>query len=243
MHGRLRSGAPVLALKNCLTPELCRRYEYVFIWMDDLDVMEFDPQHFLHILRRYHIEVAQPALSSDSVISHPMTGAARPIGRYTDFVEIMAFVFRGDLWERFWRLIEPDRNPWGWGYDEVAYSVCGFRRLAIVDCEAIRHLRKGSYHAAAGADQSKTHRRCPALLLSPQANALLDLGSVPASVPSGPLPAEPVLHLYQTLYVPATRVREAAASRLPASNDCNRTRQIAVAAGTCRSATSLSLRS
>jgi hypothetical protein len=82
-----------------------------------------------------------------------------PIGRYTDFAEILAFTFRGDLWERFWQLIEPDRNPWGWGYDEVAYAVCGFRRMAIIDCEVVKHTRKGSYHAAVAADHRETHRR------------------------------------------------------------------------------------
>ncbi len=147
-------------LKKRVTPELCRPYEYVFIWMDDLDVLDFDPQNFLRILRTHHIEVGHPALSSDSVISHAvMERQDTPIGRYTDFAEILGFVFRADLWERFWRLIEPDRNPWGWGYDEVAYAVCGFRRIAVIDGEVVKHTRKGSYHAAVAADHQETHRR------------------------------------------------------------------------------------
>jgi hypothetical protein len=147
-------------LKRQVPPVLARRYEYVFLWVDDLDVLEFNPQHFLQILRRHRLEVAQPALTPDSVISHPITGRHEaPIGRYTDFVEEMAFVFRGDRWERFWRLIAPDRNPWGWGYDELAYSVCGFRRMAIIDAEVIRHLRQGVYHDRARAGQSEVHRR------------------------------------------------------------------------------------
>jgi len=147
-------------LKKHVTPELCRPYEYVFIWMDDLDVLDFDPQNFLRILRTHHIEVGHPALSPDSIISHAvMERQDTPIGRYTDFAEILGFVFRGDLWERFWRLIEPDRNPWGWGYDEAAYSVCRFRRMAIIDCEVVKHTRKGSYHASVAADHQETHRR------------------------------------------------------------------------------------
>ena len=90
----------------------------------------------------------------------------RAIGRYTDFAEILGFAFRGDLWERFWRLIEPDRNPWGWGYDEVAYAVCRFRKMAIIDGEVVRHTRKGSYHAAVAADHQETHRRVPPPLSS-----------------------------------------------------------------------------
>jgi hypothetical protein len=144
-------------LRKHVTAELCRHYEYVFIWMDDLDVLDFDPQNFLCILRAHHIEVGHPALSPDSVISHlVMERQDTTIGRYT---EILGFAFRGDLWERFWRLIEPDRNPWGWGYDEVAYSVCRFRRIAIIDGEVIKHTRKGSYHAAVAADHQETQRR------------------------------------------------------------------------------------
>jgi len=147
-------------LRKHVTPELCRLYEYVFIWMDDLDALDFDPQNFLHILRTHHIEVGHPALSPDSVISHAvMERQDTPIGRYTDFAEILGFVFRGDLWARFWRLIEPDRNPWGWGYDEVAYAMCRFRRVAIIDGEVVRHTRKGAYHAAVGADHQETHQR------------------------------------------------------------------------------------
>lgn len=147
-------------LKRQVPPQLGRRYEYVFLWVDDLDVLEFNPQNFLRILRRHRLEVAQPALTLDSVISHPITARHEAqVGRYTDFVEEMAFVFRGDLWERFWKLIAPDRNPWGWGYDELAYSVCGFRRMAIVDAEVIRHLRQGTYHVAVRADQREVHRR------------------------------------------------------------------------------------
>jgi len=147
-------------LKRHLTPELCRQYEYVFIWMDDLDVLDFDPQNFLRILRAHRIEVAQPALSYDSVISHRITARQdHLIGRYTDFVEQMAFTFRGNLWERFWRLIRADDNPWGWGYDEFAYACCGFRRMAIIDAEVIRHVHAGSYHEAAQVAHQEMRRR------------------------------------------------------------------------------------
>lgn len=147
-------------LKRQLTPELCRRYEYVFVWMDDLDVLDFDPQNFLRILRTHKIQVAQPSLSDDSIRSHQIVAHQDGcLGRYTDFVEQMAFAFRGDLWERFWRLILPDANPWGWGYDEFAYSYCGFRRMAVIDTEVIRHTHAGSYHGVAIADHHSLRER------------------------------------------------------------------------------------
>ena len=147
-------------LRRYVTPELSLDYEFIFIWMDDIDVLEFDPQSFLHVLRKYSIEVGHPALASDSVICHPvMERHPTDVGRYTDFAEPLAWTIRADLWGRFWELIEPDRNPWGWGYDEVAYAVCRFRKTAIIDSEVVRHTRKGDYHASAKVDHDGTLAR------------------------------------------------------------------------------------
>ncbi len=100
--------------------------------------------------------MAQPSLSHDSIRSHQIVVHQDGcIGRYTDFVEEMALVFQGTVWERFWSLILPDANPWGWGYDEFAYSFCGFRRMAIIDAEVIRHTHAGSYHETAIADHHR----------------------------------------------------------------------------------------
>jgi Protein of unknown function (DUF707) len=146
-------------LKRHLTPELCERYEYVFVWVDDLDILSFDPGNFLGILRRHGIEVAHPSLSPDSVISHRIMVHRRDsLGRYTDFVEQMAMVFKGNRWRRFWNLISPTEHPWGWGYDEVAYSYCRFFKMAIIDAEIIRHTRKGTYLERAQADQKRFHQ-------------------------------------------------------------------------------------
>jgi len=146
-------------LKRHLTPDFCERYEYVFVWVDDLDVLSFDPRNFLGILRRRGIEVAHPSLSPNSVISHRiMVHRSDSLGRYTDFVEQMAMVFRSSRWRQFWNLISPTENPWGWGYDEVAYSYCRFHKMAIIDAEVIRHMRRGTYAERGRADQKQLHR-------------------------------------------------------------------------------------
>ena len=146
-------------LKRHLTPALCERYEYVFLWVDDLEVLSFNPHNFLHLVRRHGIELAHPSLSPDSVVSHQiMVHRSDGLGRYTDFVEQMAMVFQGRLWGRFWNLISPTENPWGWGYDEVAYSYCRFHRMAVIDAEVIRHTRRGTYAQRARADQKQLHR-------------------------------------------------------------------------------------
>ncbi len=133
-------------VKNFITPDIAQNYEYIFFWVDDIDILGFNPQHFLSIMRRYGLEVAQPALSPDSIISHPVTvHQSTKIGRYTDFVEQMVPVFTAEAWGKFWKLIEKDKYAWGWGYDMLAYGVCGFLKMAVIDAEIVKHLKKGNY--------------------------------------------------------------------------------------------------
>jgi len=93
-------------------------------------------------------------------MSHPvMQHVPGAIGRFTDFVEQMAFVFQSDCWARFWGLLADEQNPWGWGYDEVAYSYCRFHRMAVVDAEVIKHLRRGGCQEGARVDPKALKRK------------------------------------------------------------------------------------
>eukprot|EP00741_Cyanophora_paradoxa_P003083 tig00000663_g2992.t1 len=108
-----------------LTPEFTAPYED-----DDLEVTDFDPAAFLAAMRAHNIQLAQPALTRDSFITHPITLAQQHpnyTGRWTDFVEIMVPVFQRDAW--FWRhVIHADYNYWGYGYDvRPASPPCALR--------------------------------------------------------------------------------------------------------------------
>jgi glycosyltransferase involved in cell wall biosynthesis len=128
--------------KKFLPPDLCNYYEYVFLWDDDLDVSEFSYQNFINIMEQNALEVAQPALMDDSYYSHQIT-IQQPgkIGRRTDFVEVMAIVFKASSWSKFYNMIESDYNFSGWGYDLFLESLCNFKRIGIIDCEPIRHTK------------------------------------------------------------------------------------------------------
>ena len=127
--------------KKYVTPEVCADYEYIFAWDDDIGVDLFSVGDFLDVMRRNHLQMAQPALTRSSFYSHSITlQHATPVGRYTDFVEIMVPVFEVAAWSRFYEIIEP-ANRWGWGYDRLARSLCGFSNLGIVDCQPVRHLK------------------------------------------------------------------------------------------------------
>lgn len=129
-------------MKKYLTPDFCNKYDYIFIWDDDIDPLRFSCQRFLDVMERNNLEIAQPALSRDSFFSHKITlqGSAR-VGRFTDYVENMVPVFSRKGWKKYWQIMSDDDYFWGWGYTFVARSACKYKNMGIVDSELVRHAR------------------------------------------------------------------------------------------------------
>jgi len=130
-------------VKKYLTPEFCENYDYIFMWPDDIDIMDFDPRRFIGIMKRNNLENAQPALADGSYYTHPITlhNKSDHVGRFTDFVEHMVPVYRRDAWIKYWHMVEPDYNFWGWGYDCLAKTFCGYTNMGIIDSEPVMHSR------------------------------------------------------------------------------------------------------
>ncbi len=130
-------------IKKYLTPELCSRYEYLFLWDDDIDILDFNYKNFLNIFERNHLQMAQPSLTPDSYYTFTLTlkDPDQKVGRYTDFVEVMVPVIRADCWPPYWKMIREDFSHWGLGYDSYARSVCGFKNLGIIDAESVAHTK------------------------------------------------------------------------------------------------------
>ncbi len=130
-------------IKRYVSPELGKKYRYLFLWDDDIDIAGFSPQNYLDIIERNNLQCSQPALARGSSHSHEITlrDEKYKIGRYTDFVEIMACVVEGEVWSGFWSMIEDDYNFWGWGYDLLGRSIVGMKNMGIVDQEPVLHVR------------------------------------------------------------------------------------------------------
>lgn len=137
--------------KHYLTPDQCAKYEYIFFWDGDIDIAEFSYRNFLDIMHRNNLEVAQPSLTPGSYYTHPFTlkNKRYKVGRYFDFIEIMVPVFTFNAWARFWSMIEPDFNYWGYGYDDLAKSFCGYNAMAIIDQESVTHTQHSRSDAQA----------------------------------------------------------------------------------------------
>lgn len=143
-------------LKKHVTPDVVREYNFIFAWDDDIDIEMFDYKRFINVMESNKLEVAQPSLTHDSFFTYPLTlRQSDKIGRYVDYVEVMVQVFRFDAWSKFWQIIESDWNFAGWGYDELAKNLCGFKSMAIVDCEAVRHTKPFNHQP----DSISEHKR------------------------------------------------------------------------------------
>ncbi len=137
-----RRGHKWILAKELLVPEICAAYDYIFIWDADIDITLFDVSRFLDLLYRNKLQMAQPSLTPDSYFTWELT-VQRPDrpGRFSDFVEIMVPVFSAAAWVTFRDMIRLENNPWGYGYDLFAKSVCEFDAMGIVDCTPVRHLQ------------------------------------------------------------------------------------------------------
>jgi hypothetical protein len=131
--------------KRFLSPAVTEKYSHVFIWDDDLLIGAFDPIRFCSIMDLNHLDAAQPGIRSRFRVSHEITLARDPgkqtscgatvVGRYTNFVEIMAPVFTGSFWQKVSSYMD-DSNPEGLGYDYIPIGTKG-----IIDCMTIEHTR------------------------------------------------------------------------------------------------------
>jgi len=157
--------------RKYLTPEYCKKYDYIFFWDDDIDVEGFSCENFIDIMERNNLEVGQPSLSDKSTVSHKITRANKKyrIGRYTDFVEIMIPVYKREAWSKFWKMIKTDEmsSGWGWGYDRLAKFFCGYKNMGIIDSETVEHRRalrnvgpKGEHIREKERRFLEKHRKC-----------------------------------------------------------------------------------
>lgn len=117
-------------------------YDYVLLPDDDLDMGAADIEAIFAAMRRYDLDVAQPALSWDSYFSHFSVLACPGFTlRYVNFVEIMAPCLRRDVLEKILPDFAHTQSGFGLDYVWCRLSDDPHRRAAILDSIPIRHTR------------------------------------------------------------------------------------------------------
>ncbi|KAL1198285.1 hypothetical protein V5N11_026950 [Cardamine amara subsp. amara] len=144
--------------KRFLHPDIVARYDYIFIWDEDLGVDHFNAEEYIHMVRKHGLEISQPGLDPERGFTWQITKRREhfEVHKETDeklewcshpprppcaaFVEIMAPVFSSDAWRCVWHLIQNDLVH-GWGLD-FALRRCvepAYEKIGIVDSQWIVH--------------------------------------------------------------------------------------------------------
>jgi hypothetical protein len=120
--------------------EQIAQYRYVWLPDDDLLCVPEDISRMFLICDELGLELAQPALTTDSYFSHVITlRHARFQVRFTNFVEIMAPVFSAAMLQK----IRPTLagNISGYGLDNVWPRLSQLGKVAIIDDTPVKHTR------------------------------------------------------------------------------------------------------
>ncbi|OAE25386.1 hypothetical protein AXG93_4620s2010 [Marchantia polymorpha subsp. ruderalis] len=120
--------------KRFLHPDIVAPYDYIFIWDEDLGVDHFDGEKYIELVKKYGLEISQPALEPDRGLTWQMTKRRSDVEVHkiteerpgwckdpnlppcAGFVEIMAPVFSRKAWRCVWHMIQNDLVH-GWGLD------------------------------------------------------------------------------------------------------------------------------
>ncbi|XP_021736397.1 uncharacterized protein LOC110702946 [Chenopodium quinoa] len=150
--------------KRFLHPDIVAEYDYIFLWDEDLDVANFNPQRYINIIKSEGLEISQPALDPVKSVVHQSITARRKNERLhrryykskgsgrcddnstappcTGWVEMMAPAFSKAAWQCVWYMVQNDLIH-AWGLDrQLGYCAQGDRtkKVGVVDSEYIVHL-------------------------------------------------------------------------------------------------------
>ncbi|GAA5063159.1 hypothetical protein GCM10023318_47510 [Nocardia callitridis] len=116
------------------------QYDYIWLPDDDVDADTATINLMFDYCAEYQLSLAQPALSADSHIVHPVTKVdPRYTLRYTSFVETIVPCLSRQFLRR--TLPEFSETQSGWGMDFVWTAMLDEGETAIIDAITVRHTR------------------------------------------------------------------------------------------------------
>lgn len=125
------------------THKVWQEYDYIFLPDDDLIIEPLGIESLFSAMRKYDLQLAQPALTRDSYYSHRITRTS-VFGslalRYTNFVEIMCPIFSARALKKCYKTFAASST--GYGLDYVWPQILLNERIAIVEAIPIIHRRK-----------------------------------------------------------------------------------------------------
>ncbi|KAJ4809939.1 hypothetical protein LUZ62_022505 [Rhynchospora pubera] len=130
IHISARKQAKWWYAKRFLHPDIVAAYDYIFIWDEDLGVDHFNAEEYIKLVKKYGLEISQPAVEAYWEPSFSITKRKNDTEVHkeadalgicsnlhqppcTEFVEIMAPVFSRSAWRCIWHMIQPAQEKIG----------------------------------------------------------------------------------------------------------------------------------
>jgi hypothetical protein len=138
----LQHGAKWPGLEQTLLAHWDQIQKYRYIWLPDDDLLCVPEQvsRMFSICEDLALDLAQPALTTDSYFSHVTTLRHSAFQlRFTNFVEIMAPVLSMDMLSRVFHTLRGQIS--GFGLDALWPRYSRLGKVAIIDETPVRHTR------------------------------------------------------------------------------------------------------
>ena len=117
-------------------------YEYVWLPDDDLDTDWATINKLFRVAKAVGLELAQPALTPDSYIAHPIVRQVPgTLLRFTNFVELMAPLFSQSALGKCAYTFRGNKSAWGVDYAWTAILGRPENKIAIIDAVPVKHTR------------------------------------------------------------------------------------------------------
>lgn len=122
-------------------PEYIEQYDYFFIPDDDISINEKNIKMLFRMMRKYNLQIAQPALTN-SYYTYPHTLRNKLcILHYTNFIEMMLPCFSKEALKEVLTTFNANESGWGveWHWPLLINS--NKKDMAIIDCIEAIHTR------------------------------------------------------------------------------------------------------
>ena len=122
--------------------DVTSRYDYIWLPDDDIATSASTINAIFDAMRRYHLDVAQPALTRDSYFSHfALMSCPGYLVRYSNFVETMAPCLKSGVLQAILADFEGSMSGFGLDYVWCRLSRDNRFKAAILDDVAVHHTR------------------------------------------------------------------------------------------------------
>jgi len=133
-------------IAKLFTSEVVKAADFDYVWFpdDDVDISGRDAERLFQWAHNYNLQLCQPSLSADSACTNwPITKHVPGSEvRRTNFVEIMAPLFRMDALAKC--LSTFTENNCGWGLDLIWPRILGDRDIGVIDAVQVKHTQMWS---------------------------------------------------------------------------------------------------